>query len=96
MKLWVDDLRDPPDDSWTIARNSRVAVACLQRYDVTEMSLDHDLGGEDTSRVIIIWLCHEAAERWPAVVHVHSANPVGAAWLRGMIERYHPDADALT
>lgn len=44
MKLWVDDIRKPPDDSWTVARNVTEAIRILarfQRWD--EISLDHDI-----------------------------------------------------
>ncbi len=90
MKLWVDDVRPAPDETWTVARNSREAVAYLVRNTVEVMSRDHDRGGEDTSRIIVLWLCYERTNRWPREVRVHSANPVGAAWLRGMIERSQP------
>ena len=50
------------------------------------MSLDHDLGGDDTSRRIVLWMCEN--EFWPDEVVVHSANPVGVEWLEGMIARY--------
>ena len=47
---------------------------------------DHDLGGDDTSRAIVLWMCEN--EWWPESVMVHSQNPVGSFWLRAMIERY--------
>ena len=43
--------------------------------------LDHDLGGHDTGRPIVLWLAER--DRWPAVVRAHGANPVGGAvWAR--------------
>ena len=53
---------------------------------VDELNLDHDLGSEDTSRPIVLWLAERGV--WPAVVRVHSANPVGVEWL--MLEQYGP------
>ncbi len=50
------------------------------------VSFDHDLGGDDTSRPVVIWMI-ENNFRFDNY-HVHSANPVGAQWLTGMIERY--------
>jgi len=46
MKLYLDDLRNPPDASWTLARNIREAMRLCQFYKdtITHMSLDHDLG----------------------------------------------------
>lgn len=46
MKLWLDDLRPPPDDTWHWAHNYDEAIAAFQDKDhgITHASLDHDLG----------------------------------------------------
>lgn len=44
MKVWHDDIRKPPDDSWTWARTNAAAIALLEQDDVVEISMDHDLG----------------------------------------------------
>lgn len=96
MKIWVDDIRTPPDDTWTWAKTSQDAIYWLMSSQICEheecqfdiMSLDHDLGGDDTSRPIVLWMCEN--EYWPEEVIVHSANPVGIEWLEGMIRRYKP------
>lgn len=85
-KLWVDDLRTPPDDSWWWAKTSKRAIAFLYFPWIAQMSLDHDLGGDDTTRPVVLWMCEHGV--WPATVRVHSANPVGVEWLMGMIQRY--------
>lgn len=92
MKLWVDDERPAPE-GWQWAKTSLEAIHqlhgnWLERTE--EMSLDHDLGGEDTTRRVVLWLC-ENPSYWPFVVHVHTANPVGREWLEGMISRYKPE-----
>jgi hypothetical protein len=89
--LWVDDLRPPPTPDWTVARTSREAIDLLSSRSFTTLSLDHDLGGDDTTRAVVLWLC-EHTDRWPVEVRVHSANPVGRTWLLGMVERYGPTA----
>lgn len=92
MKIWVDDIRTPPDDSWLWKKTSAETLLLLEhcrhcwRHDIDLMSLDHDLGGDDTSRRIVLWMCEN--EWWPEEVIVHSANPVGVEWLEGMIKRY--------
>lgn len=98
MKIWVDDIRTPPDDTWRWVKTSDEAILLLSNHlklvvdydldvEVIEiMSLDHDLGGEDTTRPIVLWCC--GSNWWPIEVVVHSANPVGREWLEGMIERY--------
>lgn len=102
MKLWVDDIRWPAgtndipslaNSGWTWVFTSEQAITllrvCKQRdIEIEKMSLDHDLGGDDTTRPIVLWCCEH--NYWPREVVVHSANPIGVDWLEGMIERYHP------
>jgi hypothetical protein len=48
MKLWHDDVRPPPDDSWDLwARTNDAARDFLASGVVTECSLDHDLGMDE-------------------------------------------------
>lgn len=93
MKIWVDDIRTPPDSTWYWVKSSEAAITVLETYwmvsrTIEVMSLDHDLGGDDTTRPIVLWCCEN--DFWPVEVVVHSANPVGIEWLEGMISRYHP------
>lgn len=103
MKIWVDDIRTPPgtlaDGGWIWAKTSHDAIWLLgeNKYMVERgyaerpfdlMSLDHDLGGDDTTRPVVLWMCEN--DFWPVEVVVHSANPVGVEWLEGMIKRYKP------
>lgn len=96
MRIWVDDIRTPPDHTWHWYKNSSDTIYVLMkrmwafqsgmwpRPEV--MSLDHDLGGDDTTRPIVLWCCEN--DFWPVEVKIHTANPVGRDWLQGMIERY--------
>jgi hypothetical protein len=86
MWLWVDDIRQPPGPEWVWVKTNRDALAYLKYNHVERMSLDHDLGHDQTTRTIVLWLCENGG--WPETVVVHSANPVGVEWLEGMIERY--------
>lgn len=47
MKLWHDDIRRPPDDSWLWSRTNREAILALRTRDIEECSLDHDMGLHD-------------------------------------------------
>jgi hypothetical protein len=93
VKLWVDDLRPAPE-GWRWAKSSEEAIRYLSIYawfgvTITEVSFDHDLGGDDTSRKVVLWMC-ENDYPWPRICRVHSANPPGVEWLEGMITRYAP------
>lgn len=86
-KLYIDDLRPAPR-GWALAKTSAEAIAILEASPVfEEISFDHDLGGEDTTRKVVLWLC-ENEDKWPERAYVHSFNPVGREWLTGMINRY--------
>lgn len=87
VRLWVDDLRPAPE-GWQWATTSADAIEILDDKYVVELSLDHDLGGDDTTRPIVLWMCETRI--WPGIIRVHSANPVGVEWLVGMIDRYGP------
>lgn len=45
MKLWVDDIRNAPDNSWTVARTVTSAVNAIAQFglQIKEISLDHDI-----------------------------------------------------
>jgi hypothetical protein len=45
MKLYVDDIRDAPDDSWMLAKSIDSAISFIERYGstITHLSLDHDI-----------------------------------------------------
>jgi hypothetical protein len=43
-KLYVDDVRNPPDETWEIARTYYDAIRMLGTCEYNTVSLDHDLG----------------------------------------------------
>lgn len=92
-RLFIDDLRDPPDASWTVARSSSDANSLLEKYGCPdEISFDHDLGGEDTTIYVVRWLIERDLNTEIIPEHflftVHSANPVGAENIRGLLGGY--------
>lgn len=95
MNLWIDDLRDPPpsDEGWLIARTSAEALNYLEasspEHPFPHISFDHDLGGDDTTRPVMLYLC-EHPDKAPKTLSVHSMNPVGKEYLVGMARRYLP------
>lgn len=45
MKLYIDDIRTPPNDTWNICRNVGAAIRALDMFykEVTDINLDHDI-----------------------------------------------------
>lgn len=95
VKLWHDDGRRPPDESWTWARTNQEAISILLGGNVTECSLDHDLVLEKHNPDSV-----DPRDRWdkvndgkqlviamialnlvPPKVTIHSQNPPGAAMM---------------
>jgi hypothetical protein len=86
MKLWIDDLREPPGEEWLWAKTSAVAVACLLIGPVSEISFDHDLGGDDTAMPVAKLIEQRSYDGIrPPKWRVHSANPVGRANLEAAL-----------
>ena len=84
MKLYVDDVRTPEDNTWVIARNYWDAIHILKNCEVAVLSLDHDLGDGPTGYDIIRWLDEGLHQDFPffeisppKTILCHSANPVG-------------------
>jgi len=89
MKLWLDDLRTPPDESWTWVKTSQEAMEMLDTGSIVEISLDHDLGSDlwngYTVACHIENLAHHAGIK-PPKWKIHSANPVGAENIARALE----------
>ena len=96
MKLWIDDVRPAPEGyMWCKSTNQALCVISGYYSLVEEISLDHDAGdyakeGGDYIEVL------KELERLTYVLHkdfsyirfhLHSANPVGVANMRAIIEK---------
>jgi len=83
-KIWFDDNRKPPDDSWIWAQTSYDCFVILSRHMTTpapidEISFDHDLGDQDRSIHVANYIEHLAKhDAHPRIKwSIHSQNPVG-------------------
>lgn len=80
-KLYLDDVRNPKSEGWTIVRNYEEFVKYIEKNGLPdEISFDHDLGeniktGYDCAK----WLCEYCWGNGLPIpnFNVHSANPVG-------------------
>lgn len=95
MRLYIDDIRNPKGDFDKITRNSEETINYLLRYGCPDfISFDHDLGGDDTSIIIIKWMVEMDLDMSGEFIpdnftfNVHSANPVGAANIEGYLGGY--------
>ncbi|MCR5889602.1 hypothetical protein LRS06_17850 [Hymenobacter sp. J193] len=93
-KLYLDDLRTPRGSGWTVVRSFKEFVATIEQQGIpTEISFDHDLGWDETRNCerkrgydCAKWLVEQ--ELLVPSINVHSANPIGAANIRALLENY--------
>lgn len=94
MKIFLDDIREPYDNTWVVTRNMatfRDAVLTTSEP-IIEMSFDHDLGeNEPTGHEATKWfiemvLDNPALGRSLEKVYAHSDNPPGRDNIAGYFE----------
>ncbi len=77
MKVFLDDERATPK-GWVRVYWPDEAIALLESNEVTEISLDHDLGDDErgTGYDVVVWVEEAVATRGfkPPIMTVHSAN----------------------
>lgn len=82
MKVYLDDERETPR-GWTRTYSPQETIELLKTKQVTDLSLDHDLGddvGIGTGYDVLLWLEEEQYNdpTFPIPnMAVHSANPAG-------------------
>ena len=102
MNVYLDDNREGPrgprDDgevvlytdwnNWVIVRSTANLKVLLSAGVVENLSLDHDLGnGNPDGSELVRWMAGH--DTWPkGDISVHSANSVGAKYMKGVIDRY--------
>ena len=96
MKLWVDDVRQPPSDDWIWCTTTNDAIFAIHYYehnmsdDTIIIDLDHDAGdymqhGGDYIK-ILDWLESKGIVDTGYFFHIHSMNPVGVQNMRAIIQ----------
>lgn len=91
-KLFLDDVRDPKLDGFTVARSVKEAKDLIKRKGFPSyMSLDHDLGdGVPTGHDFVKWIVSEYMNKdLPEFdFTVHSANPVGKKNMETLLNNF--------
>lgn len=91
IKIWLDDIRGKPDDSWVHIRNKEELQELFRNRPfvyIEVMDFDHDLGmdehgnPEPSGYDIIQWMSQlcmalRNSHFWPWEIRVHSDNPPG-------------------
>ena len=80
IKIWLDDIRSPPDESWTWCKNAKEAIFLLDNSPVSIISFDHDLGEDSGSGYDVAKFIEQVTHCnnfQPIEWRIHSANSVG-------------------
>lgn len=97
MKLFIDDIRQPPDNTYAVVRSYNDAIAYMESMGCPEyISFDHDLGDDDqgTGYDVAKWMVDKDLDANGQFIpddfeyNVHSANPVGARNITGLLDNY--------
>ena len=92
MKIYLDDVRPLPDDTWTPVRWPQEVIDLLMTQRVDVISLDHDLGEEGqnarTGYDVLPWIEEQVVVNGfvPPVIHVHSDNSAGIQRMVDAVE----------
>lgn len=99
-KLYIDDLRMPPDNTYTIARTVEEAQILIQQYGMPILiSFDHDLGIDDTGNLLLTgydlakWIVEMDMDGLLTIpnyfsFNIHSQNPIGAENIKSYLNNY--------
>lgn len=98
-KLFIDDERYPVTNDWIIVRSSREAIDVVKALGCpTEISFDHDLGGDDTSIVFIKEFIEMVMDKKISIPNdfeysIHSQNPIGRDNIKSLLSSFFNSFD---
>lgn len=76
MRVYLDDERKTPD-GWVRAYTATEAIKLLMENNVTAISLDHDLGIDETGYDVLLWIeekVHTDLDFILPLIYIHTAN----------------------
>ena len=88
MRIYLDDERETPT-GWVGVSTVQEVIELLKNNEVKELSLDHDLGTEETGYDVVLWLEEKVIMEGfiPPMIRVHSSNPAGRDRMLQGIEK---------
>lgn len=93
-KLYIDDLRQPPDNTWVVTRSYQETVDYIELNGLpATISFDHDLGLEESGYDIAKWIVEKVLDKEVDMpddfaYKIHSANPVGAKNIHSLLSNF--------
>lgn len=104
MKLYIDDIRKAPDESWHLARTVEAAISAIVMFDFEVISLDHDISHQISIGVEGSNRPHPCSETFTSVAYfiaekyrgkdpkpkiiIHTANPAGAMRIARILDGF--------
>lgn len=78
IKLYLDDERKPPK-GWILVKTPKEMINLLKTKEISEISLDHDLGDDDgigTGYDVLLWIEEQVVTKGfkPPEINIHTAN----------------------
>ncbi len=94
-KLYIDDLRRPPDLSWDLVKTNSEAMTYIMENGCPDViSFDYCLSGGQTIRPFVLWLIDEDKQQKGAFIpsafrfEVHSSSVIGENWIKKTLSQY--------
>ncbi len=93
-KMFLDDIRDPPDETWVVVRSYQSAIDHIRVNGMPYfISFDHDLGDGPTGYDLVKWIVEMDLDldiKIPVNFQfsVHSANPIGKKNIHFLLTNY--------
>lgn len=104
MKLYVDDIRPVPDETWNLARTAVAAIRTIAFFgdEITDISLDHDISHqvtigtglerpypcEETFQSVAYFIGAYYKGRVGPNITLHTSNIVGAEAMQHAFSRF--------
>ena len=97
MKIWLDDVREPPDPNWIVVRSEETfkeLIGYLRPGCIDVIGFDHDLGSADpqeTGYDCARWLlsCYEEKLAEDFRYYIQSSNGPGRKHIEQLIDRHY-------